>query len=138
MEAGTVVRRMRSLPLVKVNGHVTVRDTDLDPVALRTRIHSATVAKLNLMRPQLSHSRRRVETSLLRLVLIYNTFRSLEITSDEINMSSSRSVADSDLQLRPLVEEDERHEELRQLDWSHKVLNNANISRIFDSSGPNH
>jgi hypothetical protein len=130
MDVDTVARWKRTLPLIDGDDQVAVGQTDLDPVALRGWLYSATIAKLKSITPPLSHSLRRRQTSLLRLVLVYNVFRSLEATTADINISSPRLVAEPDrpLLFRPFFEEDERgvnllpgpSAELRETNWSKK------------------
>jgi hypothetical protein len=113
MDVDTGVKRKLTLPLIDDDDQVAGVQSDFEPAALRGRLYRVTVAKLKSITPPLTHSLRRPETSLLRLVLVYNIFRSLEATTADGNISFSASVAEPDRR-RPtplfhlLLEEDER------------------------------
>jgi hypothetical protein len=51
MNVDTGAQRKRTLPLIEVDDQVAVGQTDLDPVALRGWLYSATVAKLKSTSP---------------------------------------------------------------------------------------
>jgi hypothetical protein len=60
-----------------------IRSGELRPVAFRRWFESATIAKVRSMKSPGSHSQPRREISLLRLVLVNNVFRSLDMVNVE-------------------------------------------------------